>query len=70
MSIIESANSDFADQFGASVSISGNTVAVGVRGEDSNASTINGDQTNNGLNASGAVLVFVGDAGGWTQQAI
>ncbi len=48
------------DQFGFSLALSddGNTIAVGAIGEDSKASGINGDQTDNSLTESGATYVF------------
>ena len=58
------------DRFGWSVALSGNTLAVGARDEDSNATGINGNQDDNSATDSGAVYVFTRDAGGtWTQQA-
>lgn len=57
------------DLFGRSVAISGNTVVVGAAGEDSNATGINGDQTNNSATQSGAAYVFVRSGGVWSQQA-
>lgn len=60
-----------ADQFGGAVALSadGNTLAVGARFEDSNATGVNGDQTNNLASASGAVYVFTRSGATWTQQA-
>lgn len=60
------------DSFGSSLSLSGSgdTLAVGAFGEDSNATGINGDQINIDARASGAVYVFIRDASGsWAQQA-
>lgn len=64
-------NTDSGDAFGTSLDIAanGNTLAVGAYSEDSNATTINGDQTNNGAANSGAAYVFVRSAGVWTQEA-
>jgi len=59
---------DSGDGFGASVAISGDTLAVG-SGEDSCALGINGDQMNNGCLGAGAVYVFTRTNGSWTQQA-
>ena len=46
--------------FGGAVALSadGNTLAVGARGEDSNATGVNGDQNDNSAQASGAVYVY------------
>src|SRR5262245_34539420 len=68
---IKASNTGGSDVFGASVALSedGNTLAVGAYGEDSNATGIGGNQTNDNAYASGAVYVFVRDkAGTWLQQ--
>jgi len=59
------------DQFGFSLSLSddGNTMAVGANTEDSNATGINGNQTDNSMQSSGAVYVFARTGTTWTQQA-
>ena len=59
----------FGDRFGSSVSISGDTIVVGARMEDSNATGVDGDQTNNSARRSGAVYVFVRNGTSWSQQA-
>lgn len=56
-------NTDF-DAFGTSVAISGNTIAVGCPGDDSN-----GDPADTSLSGSGAVYIFVHEGGSWQQQA-
>lgn len=68
---IKSSNNDASDFFGESVSLSsdGNTVAVGAPYEDSNATGINGTQTNNSTVNAGAVYVFTRSGNTWTQQA-
>jgi hypothetical protein len=59
------------DQFGYSIALSsdGNTLAVGAIGEDSNAMGINGDQSDNSANGSGAAYVFARAGSTWSQQA-
>src|SRR6267142_1888270 len=59
------------DQFGYSVSISsdGNTLATGAIAEDSAATGINGDQSSNAADGSGAVYVFTRSGATWSQQA-
>jgi len=56
---------------GRSVSLSadGNTLVVGAEMEDSAATGVNGDQTDNSAFDSGAVYVFVRSNGLWQQQA-
>ncbi len=69
---IKASNSGMDDTFGGSVALSsdGNTMAVGAQNEDSNASGVDGDETNDGATNSGAVYVFArGTGGAWTQQA-
>ncbi len=56
---LKASNSGASDWFGASVGISGNTIVVGARGEDSNATTVNGDGSNNSAFEAGAAYVFV-----------
>jgi hypothetical protein len=51
------------------VAISGETVVVGAPYEDSNATGVNGDQTNNLAIESGAAYVFVRSGTSWSQQA-
>ena len=48
------------DAFGYSVGISsdGNTAVIGAFGEDSNATGVNGDQTDNSGDNTGAVYLF------------
>ncbi|RLB46954.1 MAG: hypothetical protein DRJ42_26480, partial [Deltaproteobacteria bacterium] len=67
---VKASNAERLDSFGESVSLSsdGNTLAVGAVGEDSAATTINGDQGAGAANA-GAAYVFVRSAGEWTQEA-
>ena len=55
---VKASNSGTNDQFGISIAISGDTLAVGADYEGSNAIGMNGDQTNNNASNSGAVYVF------------
>jgi hypothetical protein len=57
------------DSFGVSVAVDGDTLVVGAQGEDSNATTVGGDETDNSAADAGAAYVFVRAAGSWTQQA-
>lgn len=66
---LKASNTGFEDFFGTSVAISGNTIAVGAPGEDSNSTGINGNQSNNSSVDAGAVYVFVRSGSIWTQQA-
>ncbi|MCW9036977.1 MAG: FG-GAP repeat protein, partial [Altibacter sp.] len=68
---IKASNTDISDTFGGYVALSGDglTLAVGAVGEDSNATGINGDESNNDAGNSGAVYVYVKSGGVWAQQA-
>ncbi|HQW82304.1 MAG TPA: FG-GAP repeat protein, partial [Pseudomonadota bacterium] len=66
---LKASNTGVVDSFGWSVAISGDTVVVGAQAEDSNSTTINGDQSNNAAGEAGAAYVFVRTAGIWSQQA-
>jgi hypothetical protein len=66
---LKASNTGFEDNFGASVAVSGDTIVVGAFEEDSNATGVNGDQTDNGAPRSGAAYVFVRNGTNWTQQA-
>jgi len=68
----KASSSDAADYFGSIIALSsdGNTLAVGALQEDSNATGIGGNASDDSLANSGAVYVFVRDTmGAWSQQA-
>lgn len=66
---LKASNTEVSDAFGTDVAISGDTLVVGAPGEDSIATGVNGDQTDNTAQNSGAVYVFTRTAGVWSQQA-
>jgi hypothetical protein len=66
---LKASNTDIADEFGFSVAISGTTVVVGAVYESSNATGVNGDETDDSLISAGAAYVFVRNNETWTQQA-
>lgn len=69
---LKASNIESQDEFGKSVSISGDTIVVGTVGEDSNQTTITNGSTasaNNSASNSGAVYVFQRDGTTWTQEA-
>jgi len=66
---VKALNTDAGDEFGKSVALSGDTLAVGAPFESSMATGINGDQTDNSAPKSGAVYVFVRSGGIWSKQA-
>lgn len=57
---IKSTHNEAFDEFGNSVALSadGRTMVVGARGEDSSAQGVDGDQTDNSVDESGAAYVF------------
>jgi hypothetical protein len=55
---VKASNTAAGDNFGYSVALSGETLAVGASGEDSGATGIGGDETDNTISNSGAVYVF------------
>lgn len=68
----KASNADASDYFGTSLALSadGTTLAVGAPAEDSDATRVDGPETNNSVFESGAVYVFVrADSGRWSQQA-
>ncbi|MDW8312587.1 MAG: FG-GAP repeat protein, partial [Burkholderiales bacterium] len=68
---VKASNTGAGDWFGWSVALSGdgNTLAVGARLEDSSATGVNGDESNDSAFDSGAVYVFVRSGTTWSQQA-
>ena len=67
---VKASNTGNNDLFGRSLCISGdgNTLVVGALQEDSNATGVNGNETNNLADQSGAVYIFKNNAGTWSQQ--
>jgi hypothetical protein len=66
---LKASNTGVGDEFGGSVAIGDDTVVVGARSEDSNATGVNGNQTDNSAISSGAAYVFARSGNSWTQQA-
>ena len=67
---IKASNAEANDAFGSAVALSGDTLAVSARFEDSAALGVGGDESDNSATDSGAVYVFVRDVAGlWSQQA-
>ncbi len=67
---IKASNAEAGDRFGQSVSLAnlGNTLAVAGY-DDSNATTIGGDESDNSEDGAGAVYVFTRSGTSWAQQA-
>jgi len=66
---LKASNAQAADNFGWSLALSADTLAVGARDEDSAATGVNGNQADDSAPLSGAVYVFVRDGDAWSQQA-
>ncbi len=69
---LKASNSGADDDFGISVAVSGDTAVVGAMFEASNATGVNGDESNNSAGNSGAAYVFVRSPGApetWSQRA-
>src|SRR5262249_48713799 len=65
----KASNTEASDSFGGSVAILDDLVIVGAVLEFSNATGVNGDQSDNSAPGAGAAYVFVRSATNWSQQA-
>jgi hypothetical protein len=68
---LKASNTDTGDRFAHSIAVSADTVVVGAIAEDSSATGVNGDGSNNSAEgiSSGAAYVFVRTGGIWSEQA-
>ena len=66
--ILTASNTEVDDEFGYSVALSGDTLAVGAFHEDSSTQGVDTTANEDALQ-SGAVYIFVRSAGSWIQQA-
>lgn len=66
---LKPSHTDAYDNFGASVSVDGDTIVVSASGDDSNATRVNGNAADNSASSSGAAYVFARSPSGWSQQA-
>lgn len=55
---VKASNAGSGDEFGGAVAVGGETLAAGATGESSASAGIDGDQSDNSLNAAGAVYVI------------
>ena len=70
LAYIKATNPGSLDEFGTSVTISGDTIAVGAWGEDGGARGIDGNQLDNSALDAGAVYLYqTNAAGNWTPAA-
>lgn len=66
---VQASNPGFGDMFGNDVALAGDVLAVGAPYEDSSAQGINGDQSNNDSETSGAAYTFLRTPDGFVQSA-
>ncbi|MBN1631915.1 MAG: cell wall-binding repeat-containing protein [Thermoleophilia bacterium] len=66
---LKASNTDSGDESGYSVTISGDTVVVGAPSEDSCATGVNGDESDNSSKSAGAAYVFTRGGSTWAQEA-
>ena len=68
---IKASNTGKDDEFGTSISLSGdgNSLAVGATGEDSNAKGVDDDQDNENASGSGAVYFFTRSGSTWQKPS-
>src|SRR5205085_8646184 len=66
---LKPSNTDANDRFGSSVAVSGDTAVVGASAEDSGATGVGGDASDNSASSSGAAYTFTRSGTTWSQQA-
>lgn len=66
---LKASNTGAGDLFGSSVAISGDLVVITAPGERSNATGVDGNESDNSARNSGAAYVFERLGGVWSQQA-
>lgn len=66
---LKASNSAHGDQFGVSVGVFGDTLAVGAGNANGGATGVNGNQSDFSLTNAGAAYVFVRSGNTWAQQA-
>src|SRR4051794_9965999 len=66
---LKASNTGAQDGFGPSTAISGDTIVVAAPFEDSSATGVNGNQSDNTATNSGAAYIFVRSGTNWVQQA-
>ncbi|MCB1207897.1 MAG: PKD domain-containing protein [Verrucomicrobiales bacterium] len=67
--LIKQAQPGAGDHFGAAIALFGDTLVVGAPDEDSAATDVGGDESDNAATNSGAVYVFTRSGSTWAQEA-
>lgn len=67
--VLAAAEQDVNDYFGFSIDVSGDRAVLGAWHEDSNATGVNGDPTDNSLTQAGCAYIFVRNGTTWVQEA-
>jgi hypothetical protein len=67
--VLNASNAGAGDLFGRSVSLVGDALLVGAPSEDSNATGVGGQQSNNSVFGAGAAYLFRRTANAWAQTA-
>lgn len=66
---VKSFTAESGDGFGWSVAVDDDTLVVGARSEDSSATGVNGDRSNNSASSSGAAFVYARNGTSWSNHA-
>lgn len=66
---VKATNAEIGDSFGRALALWDDTLVVGAHNEDSAAAGVDGDQADDSKANSGAVYVYVREAGAWSLQA-
>lgn len=66
---VKASNTGADDEFGFALSLDGETLLVGARGEGSIATGVGGNKADDSAPAAGAAYVFFRNAGNWSEQA-
>lgn len=67
--VLHASNAETHDGFGGAVAINGSTIVVAASQEDSSATGVDGDETDNSADGAGAAYVFTADSSAWPQTA-
>jgi len=66
---LKASNTDPYDSFGNALAVDGDVLVIGAFGEDSAATGVNGDQSDDSAESAGAAYVFTRSGATWQQEA-